>query len=335
MCVEFCDPLALVGIDCQALAVLAQVCDFCRCYHFIRVGILRQLSLQSDAVLIRRLLYCFTKLRYGPDFCFVQVRDETGVNDGPVLVCHVHACRKVTHGTRPAGSEQGQRRPKQEERDVLRGVKVQDLGEDAEGWVVNHHILRPILFGLIVSARIERTDEVLPVDLVLLGHPVRDSIVHDVRRVAVVGRLFGLELVQEVVVLVVAFFAAVVVPVVTVEPLVLLPWLQRFEAVALQVHQREALHLDLELLRVPRCKLGDLIVREPERPDLFFVQVVGVYHRHRLQPELLGCFQPCMAGHDDAVLVGHDRNLEAEVPDAVRDGIHRAVVEPRVHRVGC
>ena len=174
----------------------------------------------------------------------------------------------------------------------------------------------------------------LAVELVFFRYPLSDGVVYALRCVAVVCCFLRLELVQEVVVLVVPFFSAVVRTVLSIEPLVPSFFCRhRLEAEGLHVYQGEALHLQVQLLHVPGGKLGDFIVCESERPDLFFVQIVCIDDRHLLQAQLLCSFQPCVPRYDDPVLVRHDRNLEAELPDGCGHLIDRVVVEPWVHRV--
>ena len=129
-------------------------------------------------------------------------------------------------------------------------VEVEDLSQDAEGRVVHDDRPLPVLLLLIVPARIEGPDEVLPVQPVLLLHPCRDGLIDQVRRVAVVGRLLDLELVQEGVVLLVVLLAAVVVSLALLKPGA--RDLVQVEAQAGHVVGLQLLQLQRQQLRVPR-----------------------------------------------------------------------------------
>ena len=177
---------------------------------FVRVAVLRQLPAEFLAIIIRCCLDCIVQFRYRSDLCLVQICHETGVNNCPVLVSHRDSLRHIADRASAAGAEQCQRWSKQKKRDVLLAVELHDLRQDGERRVVYHHVLRSVLFRLVVTARIERTDEVLAVELVFFRHPLSDGVVYALRCVAVVCCFLRLELVQEVVVLVVPFFSAVV-----------------------------------------------------------------------------------------------------------------------------
>ena len=84
-------------------------------------------------------------------------------------------------------------------------VERHDLGEDREGRVVYHHVGRFVLFPLVVALRDEGAHEVRLVQAVVLRHVVGHRLVDDRGRVAVVGGAFGLELSQELLILLVIF----------------------------------------------------------------------------------------------------------------------------------
>ena len=74
---------------------------------------------------------------------------------------------------------------------------MQYLGHDRERWVIDYYRVLLVFLLLIVSARIERTDKVPAVEVVLLCHPVRHGFIDEFGRVAVIGGLLLLELLLE------------------------------------------------------------------------------------------------------------------------------------------
>ena len=80
---------------------------------------------------------------------------------------------------------------------------TQDLRHDGERRIINDHAALRVLLVQVVAARIERAHEVLAAYPVGLLDIAGDGVIHRRRRVAVVRGLLGLELLQELLVLLV------------------------------------------------------------------------------------------------------------------------------------
>ena len=190
-------------------------------------------------------------------------------------------------------------------------VPFDDLRQDAEGRIVDDDAAGLVFLLLIVAARIERPDEVLLVQTVLAGHPVGDGLVDLLRRVAVVGRVLRLELVQELLVLVFAFHGLAGVP--GVEPFV-----QAVEAEDPHVDALDLIQVALQELRDPARVHGKLIVRQGVGPALLRGQVVEADHFRLLVAELLQGFIAPVALHDQIVLTpDRDRVAVLKLSDAL------------------
>ena len=112
-------------------------------------------------VLLVGFLYQFRQLwNRLQDVSFLDVRDETSVDRCPVLVCDVTICRNVTH-TRDPSAAQCQRRSEEKKQDSLFLIKSDNLRQNRKRRIVHDDPPRWIFFVLIISARIERTDEIL------------------------------------------------------------------------------------------------------------------------------------------------------------------------------
>ncbi len=84
--------------------------------------------------------------------------------------------------------------------------------------------------------------------------------------------------------------------------------------------------LNLEQVHIPFGDGGGLIVSDPVRAGLFGCEADGDVDRHLRQPELLGRLEPRVARDDDALFIDDDRLAEAELPQALGDGLDRALV---------
>ena len=128
-------------------------------------------------------------------------------------------------------------------------VPVKDLRQDGERRIINHDRVLRVSFFLIVSARIERTHKTRALDAVLLLDPCRDGFIDQIRRVAVIGRLLDLELIQELIIFFVAFLPAVVHALPFLKPAV--GDCAQLEAEVCHVDLWKILELQRQQLRVP------------------------------------------------------------------------------------
>ena len=96
-----------------------------------------------------------------------------------------------------APRQQGQRRRKQEKRDLPLCIEADDLRQDREGRVVDDNSAFRIGLVQIVPVRMKRAKKRGGAELVLFAHPFGDCFVDLRRRVAVVGGLLRLELLLE------------------------------------------------------------------------------------------------------------------------------------------
>ena len=101
------------------------------------------------------------------------------------------------------------------------------------------------------------------------------------------------------------------------------------EAVELQVVELEA-----EQPLVPLGVLARAVVHQPVGLGLRRGEAAGDVHRHLGQPELARRLEPRVPGEDHHLLVDDDRLAPAELLQRGRDGRDRALVPPRVARVG-
>ena len=258
-----------------------------------------------------------------------EVRQEGGVDARAVLVGDPRISADRAYVLPRRISEDAQARSKEKEPDPLLGEVVHDLGEDRKRRVVDHDVLRPVLLLLVVSARIERPPEVLPVDSVLLLYPCRHDLVNVVWSVAVVGRLLGLELLQKLIVFLVPFLTVAVPSLLPLEPLVVL-LRQLLEAEGRHVDRLQLFELLPQRAEVPLRQLSGLVIRKPEGSDLLIREIVRDNARDLLHAEALCAFDSGVPAYHDAILIDDHRDLEAEVFYARGDGLDRSVVVSRV-----
>ena len=242
--------------------------------------------------LVRRLIKCRHRLR--TDLAWLQVRHERGVDSCAVRVDDrdAGAEHRSMSGSR---REDGQSRSEEEKLHAVLRVPLDDLRQDAEGRVIHDDAAGLVLLLLVVAARIERSDEVLPAESVLSGHPVGDGLVDLLRRVAVVGRVLCLELVQELLVLVFAFLCFS--DVAGVEPFV-----QAVEAEVPHVDAVDLIQVAFQELRDPARVHGQLIMRQGVGPALLRGQVIEADHFRLLVAELPQRLIAPVPFHDQIVL---------------------------------
>ena len=214
-------------------------------------------------------------------------------------------------------------------------IPVKDLRQNGERRIVHDHAALRILFFLVVAARVKRSDHLRGLHTVLIGHPFRHGLVDGLRRVAVVGRLLDLELLQELVVLLVSFLPAVIEPILAVEKRGAVHPFDHFivedaKAERGHVEIRDIEELQTEQIRVPLSELAGLVVRQAERVHLFRSQVVRDHAGNRPELQLLRGLVASMASDDHAVPVDHDRNLEPELLYTGSDVVDSAVILPRI-----
>ena len=133
----------------------------------------------------------------------VHVRHESRVHCRAVLVDDVRIADDVVgpHHVVLAGQAR-ERWGEQEEADAALQVEALNLSEDGEGRVVEHYASLGVIKSLVVAAGIERAHDACGVEPVAPRRPVEHSAVNLRRRVAVVCRLLGLELLDETLVIV-------------------------------------------------------------------------------------------------------------------------------------
>ena len=211
--------MSALSFDLEVYTQSSPCSDHCSSHHIRRIAIFK---IHRFRDVLPVLLFCFVDCprqlrRCSDNVLCVDICDIAGLDDGPVLVGYLCPAWYVADLC-VAAAEQRQGWREQEELDAMITVKAHDLCQDRKRRVVDHDVPVLVVLFLVVSAWIEWPDELLPVELVLIGYPCRDGLINDVRRIAVVGRLLWLKLVQELVVFVVAFLAAGVVAVLALEP---------------------------------------------------------------------------------------------------------------------
>ena len=168
-------------------------------------------------------------------------------------------------------------------------IEAEDLCQNTERRVVNDDRVACVLLVLIVAARIKRAHEVVAFYVVLFDDPASDRVIYNIGRVTVIGRFLGLELLEEVVVFVVAFFSAGVVSFAVLEPVDLL---RNIEASQLdnKVGFCQLFKFDRDHFLVPSRKLCQPIVCEYVCTPLRVCKPFDVHARDRLHPDRLRCF---------------------------------------------
>ena len=178
----------------------------------------------------------------------------------------------------------------------------------------------------------------MPVQAVFVGDPVRHGLVYQVGCVTVVGRLLVLELVQKLVVFLVAFLARRIQDALTLEKLFAVDQPigegPHVEAEQAHVDLADVEQLFVEHADVPARELVCFVVGQPVGLDLLLAEPFRHDHRRRLQPQALSRHQAGMPGDDYAVPVGNDRLLPSKLPQRFRDLIDRGLVLSRVLLVG-
>ena len=132
----------------------------------------------------------------------VQISDKSSTDNGTIVISNISIGYDMVdaHGRR-ARAKTGQARRKKEEINALVKIKLDDLRKNRKGRVVQNQAAGRICIRLIVPARIKRADDAGWVDVVPIAHPVKDRVIDQRRGVAVVGRFFGLELIDKSVIL--------------------------------------------------------------------------------------------------------------------------------------
>ena len=202
----------------------------------------------------------------------------------------------------PCISHHIQTRRKQEIANASVVVEVHNLRQYGKRWVVHHSAPCWVSKRLVVAAGIERAHERGAVYAVFVCHPVGDRIVYIVGRVAVVCCLFRLELVEKVVVLVVAILALCAVALLAVEPVrfaVVKVKLQPGEVNALYFQRSDLL---LQLAEVPRGQFSRAVMPYRVLLALGVGEVVKANARHFLHAQFFRRNLPPVALDDDVVL---------------------------------
>ena len=166
----------------------------------VGVGVFGQLLVEFLVVLVGGGLHGLVEARAGleADGAVFEVGEERGVHACTVLVDNGRTARESRGGGGGGGGgEKGQGRGEEEEAHAVVLVEVQYLCEDGEGRVVDDDAALGVFLRLVVAARVEGAHEVLAADLVLVLDPLGHGLVHHGGRVAVVGRLLRLELVEK------------------------------------------------------------------------------------------------------------------------------------------
>ena len=136
------------------------------------------------------------------DNVLVQISDKRSTDNGTIVISNTSIGYDMvdTHD-RLASAKASQGRGKKEEIDIPVKIKLDNLRKDRKGRIVQNQAAWWICIRLIVPARIKRADDAGWVDVVPIAHPVKDRVIDQRRGVAVVGRFFGLELIDKSVIL--------------------------------------------------------------------------------------------------------------------------------------
>ena len=167
--------------------------------NVIGVLVLRQIHVLAPVQLVHLGIDGLAERgRCAGDDALVVARDEARPHNHAVLVLDVAAAQDVAHAHAclRAGKKR-QRRREQEEWDAARKVELANLGKHRERRVVEHDHAVGVIKALVIPAGIKRTHHFRRVDAVLGARPVLDDLVHLRRRVAIVGGLLRLELLDE------------------------------------------------------------------------------------------------------------------------------------------
>ena len=201
-----------------------------------------------------------------------HIRHEARRHVRPVLVDdrNIQTDRAALAVVR-AQARQG--RSEQEIRDLVLAVEPCDLCEDRERRIVNDDVGRLVFLVFIIAAGIERPHEVLPVESEPFRDIVRDSVVHDVRRVAVVRCFRVVELVEKLIVFFVPFFVTGIVAlscrIPLCEPISSLRNVKACDA-DIEIHGLQPGQLFEDDIHVPTAELCQPVVGQNVRPALFF-----------------------------------------------------------------
>ena len=200
-------------------------------------------------------------------------------------------------------AHRNKRRAKQEEADAALNVKVDDLGQNAEGWVIYNHGALFVLLGLIVAARIKRADEIARLLLVLCRNVLSHNLVNVVRRVAIVRCLLCFKLVKEGVIVFISFL------IFTVPLLAVFKPVAGARAIALTLKTKKAhvdlfdrVHVDLQRIPVEAAIHRQLVVGKRVRFALFVAQPVEADALHFSVAEFLQGHPAAMAFDDDVII---------------------------------
>ena len=121
--------------------------------------------------------------------------------DRAVCVGNVAIADDVVNMHAALPTQAGERRSEQEEPHAVLNVERLNLGEYRERRVVHHAAAVRVVERLVIAARPERPHDVIVGDSPPVAHIAEHNVIDFGRRVAVVGGLLGLELLDEAVVI--------------------------------------------------------------------------------------------------------------------------------------
>ena len=192
LCVHGPDEKRILRIHPIVYAVLAYKADGRTRDHVIRVGVFRffrRLGIALDFVDTPG------QLRRGADQCRVQICHETGRNlravaVGDILIRNYAAGRWPDPEHRQVGCEK--KIP-----DLVLLVKRHDLRNNRKRGIIDDDTAIGVCVPHVIAARIKRPYKIGAIQAVLLGNPFGNRIIHWLRRIAVIRRLFRFEFFDE------------------------------------------------------------------------------------------------------------------------------------------
>ena len=205
-------------------------------------------------------------------------------------------------------------------------IEPLDLRKNRKRRIIHDATARRVTLRTVIPARIKRAHHVPAIHAILLRNPRGHSLINIIRRITVIRSLLRLELVNELVIFIVAILVVIPVLRITVEP----PIGTQLKPKRTHVNVRDLPKLNIKLPQIPFSKLPDTIVRKPERLHLLRGQIICHDNRHRIQTELLRSLHPSVTSDNHTIRIHNNRNLETEFLDASGYSIHRTIIKTRI-----
>ena len=282
-------------------------------------------------VSVIRVLDRFKQVRANADPVVLQVGNKRGADLCPVFVGDSNAARQGANGRRRRKHRES--RSEQKKPDPMLRIPGDNFRQDRKRRIINHGAILRIRIILIIAAGIKRPHKTAFCYPIFLFNPPGNSIINELRRIAIVRGFLCLELVQKLVVFVVSLLPAGTVAVFAIKKTGTIP---RAE-IKHQPGQVDSVYLQpcdllLQLPEIPRRQLSRPVVPDCVIPPLNLRHMIQPDARDLVQAHLQrGDLPPVTLDNDVLITPDADRIVEPVRRDAGLDLFDvLRVVPPRI-----